>query len=442
MTEPAPPTKPAAELGPRPRLHRSVFVKLIAIMVGTTASLLFIAFVFFGRLSSPDVIQTIQDISAETARALAKTSPDLATARRISESIHFDTRYEGPSGNWATSPDIPSIDEIQARAVAGRARGGRGRDYYVAESSDGGRYLFVWHIRRTLHEAHLRLMSIFLFLISAVILVAFAFVWRALRPLRTLHEGVARLSEGELDVVLPRRSRDEFGVVTDAFNQMARRIGEMVRTREQLLLDVSHELRSPLTRMKVALAMLPESERSQSIAADVAEMEAMTTELLELERMRNGRSVRLERRDLVPIVEEVVASFNGRPPGARVVTSGDPIELEVDGERIRMVLRNLVENAFKYSFPESRPVEILLSKTKAEAVIQVVDDGPGIPEGDLESLFEPFFRVDRSRSKKTGGFGLGLSICKRIMEAHGGTIVAERGRARGASFILTLPIRG
>lgn len=117
----------------------------------------------------------------------------------------------------------------------------------------------------------------------------------------------------------------------------------------------------------------------------------------------------------------------------------------MEGDSLRTVLRNLLENAIKYSLPDSGAVEVSIAETTETAgtvVVHVTDDGPGIPEEDLASLFEPFFRVDRSRSKKSGGYGLGLSICKRILEAHGGRIAAEnnstRGAGRGARFTLTL----
>src|SRR3990170_7363112 len=106
---------------------------------------------------------------------------------------------------------------------------------------------------------------------------------------------------------------------------------------------------------------------------------------------------------------------------------------------MQMAIRNLLENAIKYSLPDSRPVEVSAAQNGQRVIIRVADDGPGIPERDMPSLFEPFFRVDRSRSKKTGGYGLGLSIAKRIVEAHGGTIGAENNTGRGASFVVTLP---
>jgi signal transduction histidine kinase len=131
-----------------------------------------------------------------------------------------------------------------------------------------------------------------------------------------------------------------------------------------------------------------------------------------------------------------------RPPSVHVVATTPEILVDVDADRMRTVIRNLLENAIKYSLPDSRGVEVSAAQNGERVVIRVTDDGPGIPERDMPSLFEPFFRVDRSRSKKTGGYGLGLSISKRIVEAHGGTIGVEKNARRGASFIVTLPKSG
>lgn len=116
----------------------------------------------------------------------------------------------------------------------------------------------------------------------------------------------------------------------------------------------------------------------------------------------------------------------------------EPILLEIDGDQLRTVLRNLLDNAIKYSLPDSGPVEVSVVETAETISVHVSDDGPGIPEADLPHLFEPFFRVDRSRSRKSGGYGLGLSICKRILEAHGGGIAVENKPGRGARFMVTL----
>jgi signal transduction histidine kinase len=187
--------------------------------------------------------------------------------------------------------------------------------------------------------------------------------------------------------------------------------------------------------------MLPDGEQRNGLAADVAEMEGMIAELLELERLRDPRGIWTAGHDLLSLVRDVAESFQKRPPGVRIVSALRDVRVDIDGEKVRTVLRNLLENAAKYSLPTSHPVEISVSPNGDTVVIRVTDDGVGIPEGDVRRVFEPFFRVDRFRSKSTGGYGLGLSICKRVMEAHGGSSEVERQADRGTSFILTFPTR-
>jgi signal transduction histidine kinase len=407
-------------------LHRSIFVRLLAIM-GASAALLMVSISIVLWLLVVPTLTMARHLVADYARTLAATSPDLATARRLAARFDLQIRYEGPRGAWATSPDLPSIRDVHP-----------GWDVFVAPGGQGGTYLVAWRLGRSMRAAHARMIWLHLLIVLAVLATAYALLRRSLRPLRLLYDGVTRLSEGQLDVVVPCRTRDEFGALTEAFNQMVRRIREMLAARDQLLLDVSHELRSPLTRMKVALALLPDGEKSRRIAADVAEMEAMITELLELERLREGKGIKTTRQDLLPILREVVESYADRAPGVELAGPGLEILLDFDGDRLRTVLRNLLDNAIKYSLPDSGPVEVSVVQGAETVAIRVADDGPGIPESDLGSLFEPFFRVDRSRSKKSGGYGLGLSICKRIMEAHGGSVAAENRSGRGAVFTLTL----
>jgi signal transduction histidine kinase len=140
-------------------------------------------------------------------------------------------------------------------------------------------------------------------------------------------------------------------------------------------------------------------------------------------------------------MREAASPHEAGPPGVRVTASPPEIALDLDADGVRTVLRNLLDNAVKYSLPDSRAVELSAVRDDGRLVVSVSDDGPGIPDDDLQSVFEPFFRVDRSRSRKTGGYGLGLSICKRIVEAHGGSIAASNNPGRGARFTLTFPAR-
>lgn len=417
----------------------SVFGKLVATMLAMAACLLILVTIFFGFVLGPDLNAVVYRIAQEYSRVVAATAPDLKTAKQLADHVGFQMRYEGPRGNWSTASSVPSIDDV--RDAAGKPSHALVRPtYYVVPGSSGGAYLFVWNFSRDMRRAHDLMLGLLLLVIVGIVLTTHAVLRRLLRPLRVLNDGVARLSEGELDVMLPNGPRDEFGRLTSAFNTMVGRVRDMIRARDQLLVDVSHELRSPLTRMKVALELLPDEEKRKRLAADVSEMERMVSELLELERLRL-RGIHSTRQDVLPIVHDVAAPFQGQRPGLRVVSPAREMPLDLDAEKVRTVLRNLLENAVKYSRPDSRPIELSVHDDGGDVLVQVTDDGVGIPESQMERVFEPFFRADPSRSKRTGGYGLGLSICKRVMEAHGGSIAVARGASGGASFVLRFPKR-
>jgi signal transduction histidine kinase len=417
------------------RGRHSVFAKLVAIMFTMATSLLVLVTAFFVLYLGPLMNASIEGVVNEYVHAVSATSPNYETAKAMAARLDVETRYEGPDGAWATAEGLPTIAEAQHHGRGFLS----GRHYYVTAAPNGGSYLFAWELTERMRTAHLVVPAVLLLLMSAVVFAAHGFLKRLLLPLRWLGDGVAGLSEGHLDVVVPKRSADEFGALTDAFNRMVGRVKDMIRSRDQLLLDVSHELRSPLTRLKVALELVADPDMKARMAADLAEMEIMIGELLELERLRDGRGIGTARQNVVPLLDELARNYEDRPPSVRVAPTSPEILVDIDADRIRTVIRNLLENAVKYSLPDSRPVEVSATQNGQSVVIRVADDGPGIPERDRRSLFEPFFRVDRSRSKKTGGYGLGLSISKRIVEAHGGTIAVENNANRGASFVVTLP---
>lgn len=274
-------------------------------------------------------------------------------------------------------------------------------------------------------------------LVVIVLIIAHIFIRDLLKPLKELRLGVNRVSEGNLEVEVPVLGKDELAGLSEAFNTMAKRIRGMIKARDQLLLDVSHELRSPITRMKVALEFLPENEKKNSIRADLAEMETMITELLESERLKNGR-LELQACDIITLIKDVAGIMEGRPPGIKLNPMPANLPLTIDEKRIKAVLQNVLENAIKYSTPGSKPVNISYNHDGETATIAITDDGRGIPADELPQIFEPFYRVDRSRSKETGGYGLGLSMCKRIMEAHNGSIKAENNSSgRGVTVTLS-----
>lgn len=417
-------------------LRSSIFAKLLATMLGMIAILVLMVSAFFALVVFPSVSLSSENAVKEYTRLLAANSPSLESAKKISKVAHVEVRYESPGEDWATSTSLPSIEQVRE----GRMKTSLGRHFYLENAPNGGTYLVVWNFADQMHATHVKLLWMLLALIAFVVLTTYWIQKWHLRPVASLSDGMTRISGGDLDVSLPVFGQDEFAQLTTGFNAMVSRVKQMILARDQLLLDVSHELRSPLTRMKVALALLSDDADKAGISSDLNEMETMIAELLELERLRSSNGLRRVHQDLVPILQEVARSFEGRLPGIRVGTNSKPVLLSIDGDRIRSVVRNLLENAFKYSLSDSRPIDLSVRQDDGTVTLRVRDDGVGIPESQMSNIFEPFFRVDPSRSKKSGGYGLGLSICKRITEAHGGTIEAQNNPGRGASFIVKFQV--
>lgn len=415
----------------RPALHRSIFVRLVVVMLAMGAVLLLMVGGFFFLVVIPGLHDSLHRVVGPHARAIGDMQPDLERARRFAESLDVGIRYEGPEGGWTTEESVPTVDEVQASRRNLLAHVFIPRRMTFVVPTDSGTYVFTRSVGKDFENAHTSMLILLLVLMAGVFAMAYLVMRGALRPLRLLGDGVARLSQGDLNVVVPKRSEDEFGVLTDAFNQMTERVRDIVRGREELLRDVSHELRSPLTRIKVALELLPDGPQKASMEDDVREMESMVSGLLEMERLRGSRVTGVENLDVVEVVREVVARYAGDGPGAAVTAAPEAAPVRAAREDVRTVVRNLLENAVKFSLPDSRSIAVHVEIDGGVVVIRVVDDGSGLPDGDVERLFEPFYRPDPSRSRRTGGYGLGLSICRRIMDAYGGSLELSRNAPRG-----------
>jgi two-component system sensor histidine kinase CpxA len=293
-------------------------------------------------------------------------------------------------------------------------------------------------------------------LLLAIVVTALISWWLArsvTRPVRALTAAARALAGGDLDIHLPAQisgRRDELGVLARDFEDMARRLRELLRGRERLLRDVSHELRSPLARMQVAVALgrQPGGDVGQSlqrIESEAGRLDALIDQVLRLSRLDAGASaLKLESVDLVGIVDQVArdASFEGQGCGVRVQwepPDGTVIAL-VDAELLASAIENIVRNALRYS-PPGGAVEIALEPGASEALLRVRDHGPGVPEAELQRIFEPFFRVAESRSRESGGDGIGLAITARVVAAHGGTTRAQNAAGGGLQIELRLPLQ-
>lgn len=316
----------------------------------------------------------------------------------------------------------------------------RRRMNFVLEK--GGRVYLFYHDRSgTFGRYFLLAVSASAALVLTVLLFHFR---RMLRPLRLLHRGMARIADGELEYRMPVTTKDEFGALATAFNGMTGSLLRMMRAKERMILDVSHEFKSPLARIMLALEMDDIEKLRLSVAADAMSLSEMIGTLLE--RYRSGANITLElcHTDIGALVKDVIAREKN---SARIRYVRRPCTVNCDPARTAILFRNIIENALFYSNDnidvciDIMDQQISLHKDVHKwAVFTVRDYGGGISAADLPYVFEPFYRADRSRSASTGGTGLGLFICKSIADAHGWKIEIESREGEGTCVRLRIPV--
>lgn len=275
--------------------------------------------------------------------------------------------------------------------------------------------------------------------LSLILLITWGGIRHLFKPIRRLEGGVMALEKGDLSYRIPEKGKDELSRLAHSFNAMAQSLQVRLEARRHLLRDVSHEFRSPLTRMRLAAELLAAEPGKIDLLEDIAILEAMVQEILESERLENPAGA-LNRApvDLADLVRQESRFLEGRPPGYRLALPEQPVRLSLDSVRVRMVLRNILENAVKHGGDAPSPVEIRLSPSEGAWILTMRDFGPGIPPEALPFLFEPFYRADKARVAGHG-FGLGLALVKRICDAHGISVTVTSDLGKGSVFRLEFP---
>jgi signal transduction histidine kinase len=428
------------------RIIRSIFTKLLVVIILAGILINLVVGGFFIHLRN-EFIGPFQKNVVQYLNYLIEdmgSPPTLDRAREIARQSFLEIRYESPDVSWTTSDDLPAA--FKGRFTSWRqnpdVRLGKYRGQHVIEVRRGaGRFIFGPSRNLIVDRARHRLLAIMLILLTAILAAAFFAIRHILRPVKWLNTGVKEVSRGNLKHRVPLKKSDELRDLAAAFNDMTDRIRDMLHTKDQLLLDISHELRTPVTRMKVALEFLSDSQAKQSLRADIEEMEKMVTEILETARMHHKySSLKKKSTDLIALLKQILTAFENRPPGIELVDLPPEHVAEVDPEQVKVVIENVLNNAVKYSEADSQPIEISYRRQRSYFVIRITDHGIGIPREELSHIFEPFYRVDKSRTKETGGYGLGLSMCKTIMEAHDGKIEVESSPGEGTTVSLFFPL--
>lgn len=283
-------------------------------------------------------------------------------------------------------------------------------------------------------------------LFVAVAVGAYPVVRRLTRRLESLRSGVEAFGSGAWSQRVDVRGNDEVATVAASFNRAADRIESLVRANRSLLANASHELRSPLARLKMAVAMLPQAapERAQALQAeidqDIRELDALVEEVLLASRLDAQAPMVEDCVELLGLVAEEAARHG-------VDADGEPLSLKGDERLLRRAIRNLLENAQRYGQSERGATTVVVNRVErpggAWALIRVEDHGPGVPVAERERIFEAFYRLP-GHAEMVGGVGLGLSLVQQIARRHGGQVRCEAraDAATGSAFVMELPLSG
>ena len=268
------------------------------------------------------------------------------------------------------------------------------------------------------------------------------------RPVATTADIATPIARGNYDIRIESETKTkELRDLLSAVNHLASNLSEQERLRKRLTSDVAHELRTPLTAVNVYLEAMIEGvweatpERLKGCHEEIERLVSLVADLEQLVKVE-GENLRLSksRVDFMEIARAVGANLEAeaRRKGMSIGISGEECVVEADRNRITQVLANLVSNAIKYT-PNGGHIQVEVKDGGQSGTIRVKDDGIGIPERDIPLIFERFYRTDTSRSRKTGGAGIGLTIAQSIVKAHGGTIAVESRVNEGSCFTVTIP---
>jgi len=266
----------------------------------------------------------------------------------------------------------------------------------------------------------------------AVVLVAWWTARRVVGPMRVLAVGADRLGRGLDADPLPMTGPTEVRDTTQAFNRMKDRLTRFVNERTHMLAALSHDLRSPLTAMRLRIEMLDETEDSMRLKALVEEMQAMVEATLEFAR-GVAKAEPTARVDLTDLLGDLV---NDVAAGRATLAPIEPLFATIRPQALNRALRNLIDNAVRYG----GIANVTLTQEPGMAIISIADTGPGLPDDRLETVFEPFVRFESSRNRDTGGVGLGLAIARTIIQAHAGSVVLRNLPEGGLEAVVHLPI--
>ncbi len=432
----------------RPALPRSLFFRLLLIF---SASALFFFLIITLTLRQIDQnwrrerLNPLPAFYLDNVRLIVDAigaPPDLNRAAQLADELSLTIIIRSPHINWQ-SDDQDDLDISRAefvRTLSDEARMLAVGNEQVIYVDRGGYEYYLNRRAPSLSDYDYAAIYVGLGMVIFVLLFNYYLVRRLLDPVRRLREGAERICEGELDYRVEVGRTDELGELTASINEMADSLQSLLEAKRQLLLAISHELRTPVTRAKLQLEFMEEGTLRDTLRDDIDEIDLLISDLIEAERLSTRHAaLSAEKVHFGEYIAYLSEPYQDYPGGFELALPDQDRVVEIDRLRIRLLFANIVNNAVRYG--RNRAIHVSVDFDDHGAMLCVRDHGEGISAQHLARVQEPFYRVDSARQRNTGGFGLGLYLCNLIAEAHGGRLDIDSTVGEGTWVRLRLPYR-
>ena len=388
--------------------------------------------------------------------------PTQARAEQLVSSMPFDMKIMGSDIDWSSNQEFPNLDVYSFESrnwdlIQIKTDIEIGQDTYI-EGGEFARYMnrsflkvpygdyIVVLVNPKMSQAvHTTfLFETFLAISLLILLIAFLVVQKMISPIQTIQDGTTRIGSGELQHRITIKQKDELGILAKEINLLAKNVQDMLEAKQRLNLGVSHELRSPITRARLQIEMLEQSQHKEELLNEINAMETIISNLLDSEAINYGH----KKLDLKTFhIESKIKALISQAPyleNIQTSISSDINNLEIEADEVlfEVMLKNILENASRFTPSNRTLIELTVEEINSQSIyITIRDFGPGFNKDDLEKVTEPFFRTSQSRSRESGGFGLGLYLSKQIVLAHAGFLKIKNHPDQGAVVSVELPLR-
>ena len=425
-------------------IRKSLFFRLLAIFGITVVLFLIIILISLQSIGNDsDTIETIPDYFTRHVESIIEdigTPPNLSNAMRLASELSWTINIRNPIMEWSSDAqnrlDVDSSQYQESLTSDAEMRAINGEDI-IRVNRDG----YDFYMYRSAQEEGLFnyfVLYTALALAALILFLNYFMVNKMLNPVRLLKQGAERIRQGDLSYRVKSNLQDELGELTESINHMADSLQSMLEAKRQLLMAISHELRTPITKAKLRMEFMPESDEKDQLKEDINEIDLLISDLLEAERLNNDHSALVSERVLLAnFIRSIAESFKSNNGEIEIEIPVNDLEFEIDKLRIRLLITNLLNNAVRHG--KGNLINVGVSFSGDRGIIEVKDNGEGISEEHITQITEPFYRADSARQRNTGGFGLGLYLCRLIAQAHGGEMIIVSQEGQGTQITVNLP---